>query len=396
MYYCFDIITLYLLCDKHNIMTGDDSSNVSIAIYSIICFLIHLSCIGSTIASYFYFKGDINTSFHVIVIPFYIAFICYVFHPLYQMYLDVKFLKRKTKYTSSYLLCSPYSQKILYTILKRVFYSCLFFITVSLLEYRVHKQNPTKKSDNLTEFLSTLEEGLINKIISIYLLILAISFFVEALHTMIGSIWDIYFSNGSLQCELDSYEEKSDDLTIEKMVRLYLFRKPSTGVIFTYNNVKINYSHLLNPVPIALGISLIMMSNAFMSTNESLSSTMNDVMYIMYIANILYMSINAILSIVMYACFHQVITFGTIIYTYFLLILPNVYLLLLSNFYKGMFEYLYNLSLGKNTDPIFVFYIIGINIGMILSLNIQACIVCQLRNLSAKNNSITPPQTDQV
>src|SRR5205085_10407513 len=94
--------------------TRENSLNVSTAIYSGIWFLINLSCVGATITSYFYFKGSISTPLYIIIIPFYVGFFCYIFCSMYQLYHDVVFLKEKTKYTFSDLICSSYSLKIIY------------------------------------------------------------------------------------------------------------------------------------------------------------------------------------------------------------------------------------------------------------------------------------------
>lgn len=309
-------------------------------IYYLIIGLFCAACIGSVVGTYYVIEEPLSTSLYLVNIPFYFAILFYVLiQPLNTLWDDYQFVKEKSSVDPSELLSSCYMFRLFYSICERAFYAATIPITIYLLQG--YDQSNDSANTKIAHYLEAL---------GIYVLIMFA-------RDMIGAIVEVLYFKGSMHCgrNIDADKEK-DQIKLEKLFRIYLFERSDNGISFN----KVNYSMLLNPIFISLGICLLKLSSAFLNQDAlDLMNQMDENVKIMQIAILIHFIINTILMIIMMCMFKEMMPFSFMFYVYILIIGADTVVLFSTYFYEGLFQYLYNLSILAPYDASFVFYVIG-------------------------------------
>ncbi|VBB18919.1 hypothetical protein YASMINEVIRUS_1451 [Yasminevirus sp. GU-2018] len=200
-----------------------------------------------------------------------------------------------------------------------------------------------------------------------YLTFVAIYIFFQWFRDFVGAITEVYIlPDGEVVSgrELDKNVEDKHALKVAKLVRFYVFRKPDSGISLGYNFPTVNFTHLFNPLPIVVGIALIVFANALKEHDAlELSVAMDYIFNLISIGIIVHLCINGVL-ICMYTKLMCEITSNCKIHMFGLgvmamLFIKNLYLYLITMFYKGFAEYLYEISIGGSRGLEFIFYVIA-------------------------------------
>jgi len=302
--------------------------------------LVYFSCIISIVFAYYKLSvNDVTTaSLYVIAIPFYVYIVGYILQPIMTCYEDHK----SNSIGIEDLLCSTYFFKMVFTILKKAFYSGLFFVTLYLLAD--YNENNIEQNYKVSRYIYAL---------SIYVLL-------TWCRDWFGSFVEWLYYNGSLFYgnNIDADNDKKD-VKKAKLFRVYLFERSSNGLTMSRNKTEINYTTLLDPIRPCFGIALFLISESLIKNSSAM--LVQDVTYAAYIVQVGVLAslcINTLLMMIMMCVFNDLFSnmklymFGL----YLRMICNNLSYVLCSYFYKGMSEHLHD----KSLDPIFVYYIIGI------------------------------------
>lgn len=308
-------------------------------------YLIGLCCIISSCYYAVYgiiVTNDYPNSLYIIVIPFYVYYLyecicfCIVISP---DIIDLDICCSKVHVLNT--LCN---------ILNFSIYSGIFVITLYLLE----NYDPQNVS--------------VNSMISRYLIFTAVYIFYQDFRYKIGSTFEIYIeSNGNIRygTKLDNGMDY-DVIKKRKLRRVYLFERNEFGINLDFCNVKIDCTSLLNPIPIATGISLLYIANTITSNTNDLINILNLVSEIMNNAIIVNLCVIMICTII--SAYFMCKYFGpdkTLMYITFvatiMLLWNNLDAFLLTKYYSGMGNFMdAKNSITINDDALrFVFFFTG-------------------------------------
>lgn len=330
----------------------------------IIQLLIYIGCIISIIFAYDHLAGlspFVSSSLYVIAIPFYVYIIGYILYPIMTCYND----RKEHSVTIDELFCSVYILKMISTIIKRAFYSGLFFVTLYLLNS--YDQNNIDQNYQVSRYLYAL---------SIYVLLTWV-------REWFGSFVEWMYMDGKLYYG-NNIDDGIDKKIVEKskLFRIYFIQRSSNGIEMTVNHTKINYTTLFDPIRACFGMALFIISQSLTKNNSLiLMEDMEFSVNIVQIGILTSLCINTLLMIIFTCTFGKnmkMFLFGF----YALMIGANLNYLFSSYFYKGFMEYVN----GITEVPDFIYYIIGIIIYHIITISIFKIItLCAIK--AATNNN---------
>ena len=308
--------------------------------YQISLFIIFVTvCIGMIISIVFGYDRLVsennsssqndNSWVYIYSIPFYIYIFGYVLvYPIKKM-IDDSF---EHKMTIGELVNGVYVLKLIGTIIKRAFFSGLFFVTIIFLA----------------------NDANFDYQISIYLYVLGSYTLISWFCQWIGSFVEVFYYDGTIYSgtNIDGNDDKKV-IAENKLYRIYLFERSSNGISIS----NINYTTLFDPVHLSFGVSLIVSANSLSQNSLSmLVTSMANICFAIKICILVSVILSTLLMIIYYCIFGKIFgRFGyALFYVYLIMLCQNLNYLFGTYFYEGFVDYL-----NGSTDSTFILYIIG-------------------------------------